>query len=156
MACSSPAASVQRGGGAKEPRLSPGPAVRGPRPGPRPGDQEGGGRKKGGGGICHPLRHGPGPQWAAGAAPGHTDPQPQSQAPPLIRGEQSQPHVSPGGPERGLSCLPPFWSLASSGPAACKIRAEEPTDLTGASGGAVPERQQGARGSSNGAGWCVG
>ncbi|KAJ1104724.1 hypothetical protein NDU88_002133 [Pleurodeles waltl] len=83
------------GGGAKEPRLSPGPPVCDPRPGPHPGDQEGGGKKRGGGKIRHPRRHRPSPQRAAGAAPGHTDLRPKSQAPPSIRGEQSQPHVSP-------------------------------------------------------------
>ncbi|KAJ1135621.1 hypothetical protein NDU88_002059 [Pleurodeles waltl] len=41
--------------------------------------------------------------------------------------------------ERGLSCPPPFWSPTSSGLAACKIRAEEPTDPTG--GTAAPRRR---------------
>ncbi|KAJ1174640.1 hypothetical protein NDU88_006460 [Pleurodeles waltl] len=109
--------------------------------------QKGGGKKRGG-------RKGPTPP-NRGPPPATRTSGPSSR---LCRRSAASCHHRPSLPEaqeRGLSCPPPFWSPASPGPAACKFRAEEPTDPTWGNGGTASERPQGPRGSSDGAGWCV-
>ncbi|KAJ1196556.1 hypothetical protein NDU88_000424 [Pleurodeles waltl] len=121
-----------------------------PRPQARPAPRRpaGDGKKRGGGGKVRT----PEPR---GLSPATRTPGPSSR---LCRRSTASSHRCsslPEAQERGLSCPPPFWSPASPGPAACKFRAEEPTDPTGGNGGAASERPQGPRGSSDGAGWCV-
>ncbi|KAJ1171053.1 hypothetical protein NDU88_002924 [Pleurodeles waltl] len=63
-----------------------------------------------------------------GASPDDADPQPQLQALPPIRGEQSQPLVTPlQAQERGLSSLPPFWVPPALAPRPANLGPKNPS-----------------------------